>query len=71
MKRFIKEIVILLIQLGLFYIFPMFMYLFEPIGMVLLMLFATIVLSIILASISKNKIRYLYPIIISIWNLVV
>lgn len=66
MKKYIKEIVILLIQLFVFYIFPVFMYLYEPIGMVMLMLLATIVLSIVLASISKNKIKYLYPIVIAI-----
>ena len=66
MKKYIKEIVILLIQLGWFYIFPMFMYLYEPIGMVMIMLLATIALSIVLASISKNKIKYWYPIVIAI-----
>lgn len=66
MKRFIKEIVILIIQLALFYIFPMFMFLYEPIGMVMLMLLTTFVLGIVLGSISKNRIKYLYPIIIAI-----
>ena len=66
MKKYIKEIVILLIQLGLFYIFPKSMVVFEPMGMVLLMLLATFVLGIVLASISKNKIKYLYPIVIAI-----
>ena len=66
MKRFIKEIIILLIQLFMFYIFPMFMYLYEPIGTVMLILMTTFVLSIIIGSISKEKIKYLYPIIVSI-----
>ena len=66
MKRYIKEIIILLIQLFMFYIFPVFMYLYEPIGIVMLILLTTFILSVVLASISKNKIRYLYPIIISI-----
>lgn len=66
MKKYIKEIIILLIQLGLFYIFPIFMFLYEPIGMVMLMLLITFVLGVVLASISKNKIKYLYPIIIAI-----
>ena len=66
MKRYIKEIIILLIQLLMFYIFPVFMYLYEPIGTVMLILLTTFILSVVLSSISKNKIKYLYPIIISI-----
>ena len=66
MKKYLKEIVILFIQIFMFYIFPLFMYLFEPIGMVILILFTTIILSMLLAIISKNKIKYLYPIVISI-----
>ena len=66
MKRFIKEIVILLIQLFMFYILPLFAGPTDAMGMVLLMILATFVLSIIIGSISKEKIKYLYPIIISI-----
>ena len=64
--RYIKEIIILVIQMFMFYIFPLFMYLYEPIGTVMLILMTTFVLSIIIGSISKQKIKYLYPIIISI-----
>lgn len=64
MKKYFKEIVILFIQLFTFYIFPLFMYLYEPIGMVMLILLATLILSILLSIVSKNKIKYLYPIII-------
>lgn len=66
MKRFIKEIVILLIQLFMFYILPLFAGPTDAIGMVLLIILATFVLSIIIGSISKEKIKYLYPIIIPI-----
>jgi len=66
MKRFIKEIIILLIQLFMFYIFPLFAGPTDAIGMVLLIIITTFVLSIIIGSISKEKIKYLYPIIISI-----
>ena len=66
MKKYLKEIVILVIQLFMFYIFPMFMYLYEPIGTVILILLTTFILSIILSSISKSKIKYLYPLVISI-----
>ena len=66
MKRFIKEIVILLIQLFMFYILPLFAGPTDAMGMVLLIILATFVLSIIIGSISREKIKYLYPIIIPI-----
>ena len=66
MKKYLKETLILCIQLLLFYIFPLFMFLFEPIGMVMLMLLTTFILSIFLGAISKSKIKYLYPSITSI-----
>ena len=66
MKKYVREFVILLLQLSLFYLFPLFMYLYEPIGMVMFMLFATVILSAVLAIVSKNKIKYLYPIVIAV-----
>lgn len=66
MKKYLKEIVILFIQLFMFYIFPLFMYLYEPIGMVMVIIFITLILSIVLSIISKIKIKYLYPCIVSI-----
>ena len=66
MKKYIKEIILLLIQLFMFYIFPLFMYLYEPIGTVMLILITTFILSIVISIISKRKIKYLYPVVISI-----
>lgn len=66
MKKYLKEIVILFIQLVMFYIFPLFMYLYGPIGTVMLIIVTTFILSIVLSLISKNKIKYLYPLAISI-----
>ncbi|MBQ2946959.1 MAG: hypothetical protein IJE04_03820 [Bacilli bacterium] len=66
MKRHLKELVILFIQLFLFYIFPLFMNLYGPIGIVLIILSSTFVLSITIAIISKENIKYLYPIVSSI-----
>ena len=66
MKKFIKEIIILGIQLFMFYIFPLFAGPTDAIGMVMLIILATLLLSIAIGSISKQKIKYLYPIIISI-----
>ena len=66
MKRFCKEIIILLIQLFMFYIFPLFAGPTDAMGMVVLILIATLMLSMIIASISKEKIKYLYPIVVAI-----
>ena len=66
MKQYLKEIVILFIQLLLFYIFPIFLFLYEPIGMVMIMLLVTFILGMIIGIISNNKIKYLYPIIIAV-----
>lgn len=66
MNRFIKEIIILLIQLSMFYMFPLFAGPTDAMGMVFLIWLSTLISSIIIASISKEKIKYLYPIIIAI-----
>lgn len=66
MKRYIKEIIVLIIQLFMFYIYPLFMGPTDAIAMVLLILLATFILSLIIGGFSKEKIKYLYPIIISI-----
>ena len=66
MKRFIKEIIIIFIQLFMFYIFPLFAGPTDAMGMVFLIWLSVLILSIIIASISKEKIKYLYPIIIAI-----
>lgn len=69
MKKYFKEIIILLIQIIIFYIVPLFaMWNIQtnPMGMVLLMILLTFILSIILSIISKHKIKFLYPLIVSI-----
>ncbi len=66
MKKIWKEIIILLINLFMFYIFPLFALPIDAMGMVFLILVATFILSIIFASISKEKWKYIYPIIVAI-----
>lgn len=66
MKRYLKEIIILLIQLFMFYIFPLFAGPTDSMGMVFLIIVATFILSIILTSISKEKIKFLYPSLVAI-----
>ena len=66
MKKFKKEIIILAIQLFLFYIYPIFAIRIDPMGMVLIMVFLTTVLGLVLGAISDNKWRLLYPAVIAV-----
>lgn len=63
MKKYAKELLILLIQLFIFYIFPLLAGPTDAMGMVFLIIVATFLLSIIIGSISDREIKYLYPII--------
>lgn len=65
MKKYWKEI-ILLIQMFMFYIFPLFAGSIDAMGMVLLILVTTFILSILIASVSKEKWKYFYPVIVSV-----
>ena len=66
MKKYLKEIVILIIQLFMFYIFPLFAGPTDVMGMVFLIILATLVLSMVIGSISNEKVKYLYPIIVAV-----
>lgn len=65
-KEYVVEIIALLIQLFMFYIFPLFAGPTDAMGMVLLILLSTIVLSMVDSSVSCKKIKYVYPIVVSI-----
>lgn len=62
MEKYIKEIVIMLLQIFMFYIFPFFAGPTDAIGMVILIIMATFLFSAILGGISGNKIKFLYPV---------
>lgn len=66
MKKYTREKIILILQLFMFYIFPLFAGPTDAMGMVILILMATLLLSYILGMISNNKIKFLYPFVISI-----
>ena len=66
MKKYIKEIIIVLIQLFMLYIFPLFAGPTDAMGMVFLILLSTFILSVLMGIFSKEKIKYIYPIITSI-----
>ena len=65
MKKYLKESIILLIQLVIFYVFPLFTISLDAMGMVFILIFVTFLLSIIIGSISSQKIKYFYPLIVS------
>lgn len=66
MKQYKKELIILIMQLFMFYIFPLFAGPTDTMGMVLLIWLSTIILGLLIGVISSKKIKYLYPIVISI-----
>jgi hypothetical protein len=61
MKKYIKEIIIAIIQLFMFYIYPLFTGETDAIGMVFIIITATLLLSFIIGGISSNWIKFLYP----------
>ena len=66
MKKYLSEIIILIIQLIMFYLFPLTAGPTDATGMVVIILLSVLITSLILGSISNNKIKYAYPVIISI-----
>ena len=66
MKKYLKEIIILIIQLIVFYLLPLTAGPADTMGLIVLIILSTFILSFISGIISKEKIKYLYPIIISI-----
>ena len=65
-KEYIVEIIALIIQIFMFYIFPLFAGPTDAMGMVLVIVLSTIVLSMVVSSVSSKKIKYVYPIVVSI-----
>lgn len=66
MKKYLKELIILLIQVCVFYIMPLFAGPTDMMGLVLLILISTFILSVVMGNISNNKTKYIFPICISI-----
>ena len=66
MKKYIKEIIILSLQLFMYYIFPMFAGPTDAMGMVFLIIISTLVLSFVLGIFSGNSLKFLYPIVTAV-----
>lgn len=67
MKKYIKEIIIYILQLFMFYIFPFFGGPTDAMGVVVVIILSTFALSLIMGAFSDNKIKYLYPIAASVF----
>jgi len=66
MKKYLKEIIILIIKLLIFYLLPLFAGPTDAMGMVFLIIISVFILGLTIGTISNQKIKYLYPLIISI-----
>lgn len=66
MKRYIKELIIFVLQLLAFYILPLFAGPTDIMGLVYLIIITTFTLSLVIGVISNNKIKYLYPIVTAV-----
>ena len=65
MKKYAVEAAVLAVQLFMFYVFPLFAGPTDAMGMVILILAATLVLSALLGLISEKKVKLLYPFVIA------
>lgn len=66
MKRYVKELIILVIQVLIFYILPLFAGPTDMMGLVYLLILFTFLSSIAMGAVSNSKIKYLYPPVISV-----
>lgn len=66
MKEYIKEIIILLIQIGLFYFLPLTAGPADIMGLIVLLLFSTLITGFLMGLISGNKVKFIYPIMVSL-----
>ena len=66
MKRYAKELIILAIQVLIFYIVPLFAGPTDMMGLVFLLILFAFISSIAMGAVSNRKIKYLYPPVISV-----
>lgn len=66
MKTYTKEIIILLLQLLVFYILPLFAGPTDTMGLILLITLLTLIISLIYGFIAEKNIKYLYPVLVAI-----
>lgn len=67
MKGYFEELIILILQLLIFYVFPIFAVENEFMGIVVIVLLATFMVALVLGGLSKKRIKYYYPVIVSLF----
>lgn len=66
MKKYLKEMIILMIQIMLFYLFPFTAGPTDGLGLIIVLLLSTLMLSVIFGAVSKGKVRIIYPFVVAI-----
>ena len=66
MKNYFEEIVIFILQLIVFYVFPLWAVDTNSNGMIVIVLLSTFIAALAMGGISKKKLKFYYPIIISL-----
>ena len=61
MKKYAKELIIAVLQVLLFYAYPAYALRIDPMGAVFIMLFVTLVLSLVLGILSRSGLKWVYP----------
>lgn len=64
-EKYYKEIIVFTLQIFMFYIFPLFSGVESAMGMVVLILLATLIFGIVMGYID-SKIKWFYPVIVSL-----
>ena len=66
MKKYYKEIIIIIIQLLVFYVLPLTAGPTDMMGLVVLIILLTFIIGLLVGILSNHKKKYLFPIIIAI-----
>ena len=66
MKKYSKEIIVFVFQVMVFYLIPFTAGPTDGLGLVVVLLFFTLMLSVIFGAISKGKVRIIYPFVVAI-----
>ena len=61
-KRYKRELIVLLVQILLFYILPLFAGPTDMMGVIVLLLVSSFVLGIVVGYISKDRMKFAYPV---------
>ena len=66
MKKYSKEIIVFVFQVMVFYLIPFTAGPTDGMGMIIVLLFSTLILSVIFGAVSKGKVRIIYPFVVAV-----